>query len=370
MSVLTSSAFVAEAGRTANVIWLQNAVNGDSPEMRCRRSAGTFKTISPTVPPNVYSNSALALVSVLMGVPLLIAGVSFFRISFRHHRRGSEPRCSRCDYLLVGISSSRCPECGIDLATHPAVRGRKIAARGLRFTGVSFLVLGSAAMVPSVRFAANRVEWYQYAPLSFVIRDLDGQPAAANRALRELARRSTRGNISAGNRNAIVERALREPQRQSSWVTTQLNEFLGTEHASQRLSEDQKSRMYDRAIEPRLRVPPVVSGGERLDVQLEIWRSMPRSWDAMLADLVFFVDGLPQGLAEGAFFIQGGVGPESAVNKSLRSVSVGAHELAARMTLTLRDPTGKPVRLAIRAVRQRFDVSGAARASTRPDGWP
>ena len=38
------------------------------------------------------------------------------RCDLRLHIRVEEPRCPKCEYLLYGIESDRCPECGQELA--------------------------------------------------------------------------------------------------------------------------------------------------------------------------------------------------------------------------------------------------------------
>jgi hypothetical protein len=35
-----------------------------------------------------------------------------FRLARRAPQPGDEPRCEKCDYLLIGLSEPRCPECG------------------------------------------------------------------------------------------------------------------------------------------------------------------------------------------------------------------------------------------------------------------
>ena len=58
-----------------------------------------------------------------------------------------ELRCAGCGYILEGIASDRCPECGRE--TKDAVRGRFHRRRGLTFAGAALLLI-------SLYFAAAR----------------------------------------------------------------------------------------------------------------------------------------------------------------------------------------------------------------------
>jgi hypothetical protein len=55
------------------------------------------------------------VVPLLLAVGLLYAG--------RRRRVGDEPHCRGCNYLLHGIQSERCPECGTALWPLAIVRG-------------------------------------------------------------------------------------------------------------------------------------------------------------------------------------------------------------------------------------------------------
>jgi hypothetical protein len=52
-----------------------------------------------------------AIVCVAAAVGLLILAVGYV-VWDTARRRGRSPRCSKCGYMLVGLTERRCPECG------------------------------------------------------------------------------------------------------------------------------------------------------------------------------------------------------------------------------------------------------------------
>ncbi len=58
------------------------------------------------------------LLAMSLGVSALIAGLFGVRRHRRSHRR-DENTCTECGYLLIGLTSSRCPECGTSFEDTP-----------------------------------------------------------------------------------------------------------------------------------------------------------------------------------------------------------------------------------------------------------
>jgi hypothetical protein len=84
----------------------------------------------------------LSILILLTGIVLLHAGAFLIRIGHWPRRAGTDPFCRRCDYLLLGIESDRCPECGQFLSPRTIIRGHRRRRTPLTLLGVLLLFLG------------------------------------------------------------------------------------------------------------------------------------------------------------------------------------------------------------------------------------
>src|SRR5580658_6525765 len=117
-------------------------------------------------------------------------------------RQGTEPHCRRCNYLLRGLESDRCPECGSELTAANVARGSaRPWWRALRPGAVIMFVVGMAMLAMWLGMAQN-FNWYHYKPTFLVLRDLNSPKATdAQRAWAELVARDSAGSLWKSSRD-------------------------------------------------------------------------------------------------------------------------------------------------------------------------
>lgn len=65
------------------------------------------------------------------------------RAALRRRKSAAEPTCARCHYVVLGLTSSTCPECGANLRTSGIIPPGKISLRiGTAFLGSAVLLTG------------------------------------------------------------------------------------------------------------------------------------------------------------------------------------------------------------------------------------
>ena len=115
---------------------------------------------------------------------LLVPGVILLKRGFWPRRRGEEPRCRACGYLLIGIESERCPECGAFLSPLAIVHGRRHRRHILGWAGVVMLLLFAGLLFPYLTGAFGDINWYHFKPTFWVMRDLQSSsPGVADVAM-------------------------------------------------------------------------------------------------------------------------------------------------------------------------------------------
>jgi general secretion pathway protein G len=99
---------------------------------------------------------------VLSGVILLpILGIKIIRCAVQPAREGNLPHCGKCNYLLIGIESERCPECGTPLTASNVLLGEPIRRPGLVAIGVFLVLVG-----PGLYCIADTPEFTSYFHIS------------------------------------------------------------------------------------------------------------------------------------------------------------------------------------------------------------
>src|SRR5580692_7987442 len=142
---------------------------------------------------------------------LLVPGVILIKRGFWPRRRGVEPHCRACGYLLIGIESQRCPECGAVLSPLAIVYGRRQRRGGLGWMGVAILLLLVGLFGSYLGGAFINIDQYHYRPTFWVMHDLrSSSPTDAYRAILELKWREKAGGLSSKYEQQIVEIALVE----------------------------------------------------------------------------------------------------------------------------------------------------------------
>jgi len=78
----------------------------------------------------------------LCDIALIAIAWHWLAAGLRGSRRGDEPHCPACAYLLIGIRSERCPECGTPISAANIVNGQRTRRKGLAFSGGTLLFFG------------------------------------------------------------------------------------------------------------------------------------------------------------------------------------------------------------------------------------
>ena len=204
-----------------------------------RAVAGILTGMAPT-------QVSLPLVVVVL-IPILFVGaLVLIRIALFPRRRGNDPHCANCNYLLIGNVSGRCPECGTDVSTAARVQiGQRHRRPGLATVG--FVLLG-LALLPFVAMTTGRVQtidWYHYRPASWLVQDLSASSGPrATRAWNELERRrKLPAGLDPAVEQRLIEAALREQAQPTPGPIGQiLVDYLGGQFMANRLSKAQSDR--------------------------------------------------------------------------------------------------------------------------------
>src|SRR5687768_11323859 len=114
-----------------------------------------------------------------MALPILTPAITpalafglFLLLTARKHPAGDSPHCPKCDYLLHGLTSPTCPECGHPVTESNIVKGerqtnRKALAMGLVFLTIPLLLASTVGL-----HLVRNVNWYKLRPTSWLLDDL------------------------------------------------------------------------------------------------------------------------------------------------------------------------------------------------------
>jgi hypothetical protein len=190
---------------------------------------------------------------------LLLAGI-LIKGGFWPRRKGNEPYCRACGYLLIGIDSQRCPECGAFLSPRAIVHGQRRRRLGVGWAGVAILLLVGGFLGSLAADEFDDIDWYQFRPTFWVMHDLRLSSAGdAYRAMLELKRREQGGSLSSKDEQQIVEIALADQAtRSQSQLTSELISFLEAQYIAGHLTDSQKTLFGQQAISLKLHVRPIV----------------------------------------------------------------------------------------------------------------
>jgi hypothetical protein len=246
------------------------------------------------------SGIPLEILATLSGGLVVLAIVVAVRS--RKRRVGDQPHCRKCDYLLIGIVSERCPECGSELSPKSVVRGELKKRLAFRLT-VTVILLSAAALVPTIWRGVNdrtaNINWYAWHSTSSVLNDLrtgSGKPKPnigerleypgsghgwveedvdlARVALDELIRREENGNLPVSYRNQIIAIALSTlSKRPTTPVDYHLREYLSQAEDAGNLSAEQKAAFFDSMTVMTFSVRPRVSFGADVPLQITVAES-------------------------------------------------------------------------------------------------
>ena len=115
---------------------------------------------------------------------LLVVGCLLFLRGLRGHRVGEDPRCRKCKYLLIGLLSAACPECGANASGRNIIRGEKHYGRYSLILGLFVLLTASAAFGSKVYDLLKNKNLYPYYPTAYVVHKTEENPQASEELIR------------------------------------------------------------------------------------------------------------------------------------------------------------------------------------------
>ncbi len=209
----------------------------------------------------------LELLLLILGVILLAMGIALI---YRESRRrlGDDPHCRKCGYLLLGLESQRCPECGAILSPDAIARGASRPRwKALRPKWLLLILLGLVLIISQTPLLRS-VNWYQYKPTYFVLWDLKSPSAVdVQRAWTELIARDQAGSLSAASRDAMVRFALARQANAPTPPTALDNavvDYLAARCTAGDLPADQENKFFDQSVRTALLLRTTVVFGDRL----------------------------------------------------------------------------------------------------------
>jgi hypothetical protein len=205
-------------------------------------------------------------------IPLLILLAIALLIRGRKRWIGSEPHCRKCNYLLHGLTSDRCPECGAILSSAAIVAGQPRRRSVSFISGWLIILLLAIFLIASSTSTFQNINWYQYKPTWLVLRDLNSQtPATVQTAWTELVRRDGLGSLSADARQKLVQFALTQQFNAKSPYTpfdTDTVGYLGKRMAAGDLPKEDEAKFFDQCVRARFSVRPIVIAGDFVPYQV------------------------------------------------------------------------------------------------------
>lgn len=197
----------------------------------------------------------------------VLAGLYFLKAGLRPPRTGKAPHCRRCDYALTGLASPNCPECGTAITPPNTVHGRRHRRPRAAAAGALLLILGLAGVTLAVLPANRAIDWYQYRPTSWLIRDLTSADySIAVRAWNELDRRRTLKPLPPEIEQRIDDAILAQQGRDQprTPLIGAMMEHIASRADAGQLTPAQFERLCRQALRPRLQQRPVAVAGEQV----------------------------------------------------------------------------------------------------------
>ena len=185
----------------------------------------------------------LALAGLLGFIALLL-----MRRGWRPARVGTTPHCARCDYIVGAIETARCPECGANLSLPGAVRhGERPVRRGLGFVGLFLGVLSLALLAFALTPTFQGIEWYQYAPLGWVLKDYQSQlNATSTPGWNELERRLSANKLTIKDQHRVIDAYLSSLEGDPTRISSRPGTVLLARRTS--FTQEQKNRLFAAAL--------------------------------------------------------------------------------------------------------------------------
>ncbi|MCL2641449.1 MAG: hypothetical protein FWD53_11425 [Phycisphaerales bacterium] len=199
--------------------------------------------------------------------PVLVVGLYLLISGSRARRVGTEPHCRKCEYILLHLESSRCPECGTTISPRNTIIGEHQRRWRRAVVGGILIILGCLPMVGPVREVFAAIPWYHYKPAGWVFADLDSS-IMFDEAIAELRRRDSLKKLPESVRQKLIENALLEQAATTAFPRQKLLEYLSDTFADGRLTSSQAELCLDQAVVVTLTARPIVAEGEKLPLRM------------------------------------------------------------------------------------------------------
>jgi hypothetical protein len=193
----------------------------------------------------------------------LLLGTWLARSGLRPRPSGNTPHCGKCGYALVGIEANTCPECGADLAGEDGVvRGERIIKWKRAGAGLLLMAMAIGCLIAAFVRGTADIDWYEYRPFNWVMRDLDGPSTVAKQAMDEVRRRCDSRELSAAQTSTLVDRLLKEQVSNKTPPHGQLTpmmQLLESILLHEKMSVAQRQRFLMAATDAKLTLVPGAS---------------------------------------------------------------------------------------------------------------
>ncbi len=181
---------------------------------------------------------------------LVLIGIFLAWRGLRGIRRGTEPRCRRCDYNLSGQIEQRCPECGTPFSDKTVAHGERRRSPGRIMAGAICLAVASTLALPGVRQYIQRTwqrESIHYLPTFVLIHRLKSAKGEIRwQAMEQLRLRIHSGYLTRPQIKAAADAlfATEFPDAAQGWFNRRNEQLVGEFLHANVLSVDQKRRFF------------------------------------------------------------------------------------------------------------------------------
>lgn len=282
------------------------------------------------------------------GLAVLLLVAAALILWGRKHYVGTDPHCRKCNYLLHGLESGRCPECGSTLSPEAIVHGERRRRMGsLVFGWVLILVLGSLMLTGGLS-QIQQIDRYHYVPTYFVLRDLNSTNQASQiQAWAELSRRDSAGSLSSDSRNKLVLFAINlqaNTTKPPSAIDQTVINYLGARLAAGDLPADQQKKICEQSVFVWFRARPKAIAGDPVPYIIDHIGQGPNNLRMRLTISGVAIDGQPIAGPSGSSEVSG-LGGAGSIGSSVPSQPIGQHQLS--MTSRIEFFVAKPNAVAL-----------------------
>ncbi len=207
------------------------------------------------------------VIQIVLGILVLVVSIGLGVWSIRGRRTGPEPRCPACDYVLFGVYTARCPECGGGLDWDKIETDRD----HVRWLPLSIACLFFLTSILTITVPIGEVDWLDIAPFRVQVYLAEH----GNKDALELIRNELRkGELTLGQCSHLGDVCLEQQkltQRQSTPTQREWLNLLQGLHFKGRLSDQQKNVYFNQSItNVRLDVRPRMPAEGPFPIQLSL----------------------------------------------------------------------------------------------------